>query len=149
MRWYIIGKLTDAQKKKITADYVSGRTKTALASEYGVSRGTISRAIDRDPLVYQKIICKKEKNTQSVLEYMEENRERALEIINLYTKELLKPERIEKASVRELASILGMIIDKYAKNAGESAIDIEDLTPLGEMLISAKGRLLHEITTNH
>lgn len=106
-------KLTDEVRKKIIADYVDCENYSAVARKYGVSRTTVSNIVNNDSAICEKLHRKKEGNTQSVLEYMDSKKDAVCELIDLYLGELVSPAKTEKATLAQIATALGIVIDKF------------------------------------
>ena len=64
-------------------------------------------------------------NTNIITDYVISKKEDACKVIDLILQELGKPERIADASVSQLTSVLGTMIDKFG--AGEKDISQEGL----------------------
>ena len=113
--------LTDKQKRKIVADYVQTQNKTQTAKMNKVSHTTVRRVLEemgKDEM-FKKVQQKKEQNTESVLQYIEQQGENVKTLIGKYIGELQDDEKIAKASVREIATALGIVIDKFAPHIEE------------------------------
>lgn len=111
-----MAKLSDRQKKKIIAEYVEGSTTRALAAKYDVSQTTIRRVLQSDKETAQKISKKKEENTKSVLEYMDSKKDSVCELIDKLLEAMNDPEKIAATSLSQLATTMGIVIDKYTAN---------------------------------
>ncbi|MCH5210424.1 MAG: helix-turn-helix domain-containing protein [Oscillospiraceae bacterium] len=111
-----MAKLTDKQKQKIIADYVQTQNKKKTAEMNGVSRPTVDKIIVEasESGLYKKLHRKKEENTESVLQYIEQQGDNVKTLIGKYIGELQDDDKIAKASVREIATALGIVIDKFA-----------------------------------
>lgn len=112
------GKLTDKQKKQIIADRVNGKSIRQLAKSYGVSTTTIQKTLKCDPEVTQKVTQKKEQNTLDMLAYMESRKQQAQDIVDAYLSQLADPEKMEKATVSQIATAMGIVVDKFAPTDG-------------------------------
>lgn len=113
-------RITDKQKKKIIADYVQFGSYNAVAKINGVSKDTVKRIIQNCDDFAQKAQQKKEENTADVLAYMERQRGEVCKMLDLYLDELKNPQKIEAAGLREIATTMAILIDKYATDNGES-----------------------------
>ncbi len=130
-----MAKLTDKQRKRIIADRVDGLSLRKLADKYHVSVSTIRNVIGSDTQIAQMCTQKKEQNTLDMLAYMDSKKEQAQGIIDLYLSALADPEKLERASINNIATALGIIIDKFTatdKNAPTN--NIENMASLAEML---------------
>lgn len=106
-------RLTDKQKKKIIADYVQCQNYRAVAKQNGVSPNTVRKIVSSSPDTEQKCTIKKEQNTQDMLTYMESKKERVQEIIDVYLGVLTDPEKLEGATLQQITTALGTLIDKW------------------------------------
>jgi len=120
----VASRLTDKQKKEIIAKYAEGKSLRVIASEYGVAPSTIKRICDKDPKTQQIATQKKEQNTLDMLAYMESRKEQAQGVIDDYLKALANPEKIEEATLSQIATALGIVVDKFTKTtaAGEDTL---------------------------
>lgn len=110
-----MAKLNDMQKKKIIAERIDGATIRALANKYEVSTTTIQRIVnDNSEEIKQKVTIKKEENSQEILAYMDENKDKACNIIGKILNELDDECRIASTPLNQLATVMGIIIDKFS-----------------------------------
>lgn len=105
--------LTDAKKKKIIADYVECGNYSEVARKHKVSKDTVRRLSNRTDIV-KKAQEKKEQNTRDMLEYLDQKRDTAFKFIDKAFEEMCKEEKIEKTSIINLATAIGIVIDKYS-----------------------------------
>lgn len=105
--------LTDAKKKQIIADYVECGNYSEVARKHKVSKDTVRRLSNRTDIV-KKAQEKKEQNTRDMLEYLDQKRDTALKFIDKAFEEMCKEEKIEKTSIINLATAIGIVIDKYS-----------------------------------
>ena len=106
-------RLTDKQKKKIIADYVQLQSYRAAARQNGVSDATVRKIVKGDPESSQKCALKKEENAKDMLSYMDSKKERVQEIIDVYLGVLTAPEKLEGATLQQITTALGTLIDKW------------------------------------
>ena len=111
-----MAKLSDRQRKKIIAEFVNGSSMTTLAKKYDVSTATIHRVVHSDEKVKEKVEHKKEENTKSVLEYMDSKKDSVCELIDKLLEAMNDPEKIAATSLSQLATTMGIVIDKYTAN---------------------------------
>ena len=109
--------LTDKEKKKIIADYVECGSYNAVAKKYKVSATTVKNTVLKDNKSVEKCEQKKEQNTADILTYMDGKKQDVCEIISIYLKALKDPDKLERASIQSIATSLGIIIDKFTKDA--------------------------------
>ena len=105
--------LTDAKKKQIIADYVECGNYSEVARKHKVSKDTVRRLSNRTDIV-KKAQEKKEQNTRDMLEYLDQKRDTAFKFIDKAFEEMFKEEKIEKTSIINLATAIGIVIDKYS-----------------------------------
>lgn len=105
--------LTDVKKKQIIADYVECGNYSEVARKHKVSKDTVRRLSNRTDIV-KKAQEKKEQNTRDMLEYLDQKRDTAFKFIDKAFEEMCKEEKIEKTSIINLATAIGIVIDKYS-----------------------------------
>lgn len=120
-------KLTDKQKKEIIADYAESESYRATAKKYGVSAMTVKRICEKDVTTLQKVTQKREQNTADILDYMESRKEQAKDVLDAYIEALKKPEKIEAAKLSEIATAMGIVIDKFINNPMKHQLDKQKL----------------------
>ncbi len=109
--------LTDRQKKKIIADYVEMGSYNAVAKKHGVSDSTVKRVVLGSPKTTKKAEQKKEQNTRDMLAYMDSRKQKAQDVLDAYLDALMDKDRIAAASLNQIATAFGIIVDKFAKAA--------------------------------
>lgn len=115
-----MAKLTDRQRKQIIAEYASGDiSQRELAERYQVTQKTISKILSTEE-VRQKVSLKKEENTRSMLEFLDEQKSTAQSLMQKLLK--ASEEDIEKASLRDKMGALKILSEVFAphKNDGKS-----------------------------
>lgn len=131
-------RLTDKQKKKIIADYVQCQNYRAVAKQNGVSPNTVRKIVASSPDTEQKCTIKKEQNTQDMLSYMDSRKERVQEIIDVYLGVLTDPEKLEGATLQQITTALGTLIDKWTKpdslKQNGAATHTNDMQTLADLL---------------
>lgn len=110
-------RLTDKQKKKIIADYVEFGSYNAVAKIHGVSRQTVKNIVSTDAEIGQKLQQKKEQNTADILSHMESQKADVIKVLDEYITAMRDPVKIKRAGVVQLATALGIVIDKYTMTA--------------------------------
>lgn len=106
-------RLTDKQKKKIIADYVQLQNYTKTAKLNDVAESTVRKIVKNNPDCANQCDIKKEQNTQDMLSYMESKKEHVQEIIDVYLGVLTDPEKLEGATLQQITTALGTLIDKW------------------------------------
>ncbi|WP_302128751.1 hypothetical protein [Bacteroides congonensis] len=127
-------RLTDRQKKKIIADYVQLGSYNAAAKLNGVSNHTVKKVVSEAPETSKKLQQKKEQNTADVIAYMESQKNDVCELLGLYINELKNPMKIQAAALKEIAVVLGVVIDKYTKFVGDNIADNQSEDALSKSL---------------
>lgn len=110
--------LTDKQRKKIIADYVEMQNFTKVAKLNDVNPSTVKRLVDKGyDNVQEKARQKKEENTQSTLEYMQQQHETKKKILDKILKAMeTKANDINMfTNIKDLATAYGIILDKELK----------------------------------
>ena len=110
-------RLTDKQKKKIVADYLELGSYNAAAKKNGVSNHTVKRIVLETPKIYKKVQQKKEQNTADILSHMESQKDEVIKVLDEYLAAMRDPAKIRRAGVVQLATALGIVIDKYTMTA--------------------------------
>lgn len=116
-------RLTDIEKKKIVADYVVCGNYKETARKNNVSDTTVRKLVAADETIIQKAEEKNAENTADILAHMDAQKEEVCKLLDDYLSALRNPEKIKKAGVLQLATAMGIIIDKYTATAqNEQAI---------------------------
>lgn len=110
-------RLTDKQKNKIVADYLELGSYNAVAKKNGVSNHTVKRIVLETPEISKKVQQKKEQNTADVLSHMESQKDEVIKVLDKYLAAMRDPAKIKRAGVVQLATALGIVIDKYTMTA--------------------------------
>lgn len=127
-------RLTDEQKKRIIASYVESGSYRATARKFNLSATTVKRICDRENETLQKATQKRNQNTMDMLEFMDSRKEQAQGVIDTYLKAMADPDKLEDASLSQIATALGIVVDKFTKT-----------TPTGENALSKLDEVLKEI----
>lgn len=107
-----MAKLTDRQRKRIIAEYASEEvSQRELARRYQVSQKTISKILSTTE-VRQKVSEKKEENTRSMLEFLDEQKGRAQGLIGKLLD--ASEEDIKKASLRDKMGAIKILSEVFA-----------------------------------
>ena len=107
-------RLTDKQKKKIVADYLELGSYRSTAKKNNVADGTVKRIVLECGDFERKIAQKKEENTADILAYMEAQKNRVCEIIDISLEVL--PDKIRSAkTAADVTTAMGTVISKWAE----------------------------------
>lgn len=110
------GKLTDKQIKHIIADYAETENLSETARRNNVSDTTVKRYVSSNKEVLELMEQKKEQNTKSVLAFMDAKKNDACSLIEKIMNAMNDPDKIKATSLSQLATTMGIIIDKYTMN---------------------------------
>ena len=120
-------RLTDKQKKKIIVDYIESGSYNATAKINGVSRNTVKNIVMADEENATKCQQKKEQNTLDMLAYMDSRKEQAKSVLDSYIAALADSNKIELAKLSEIATAMGIVIDKFINNPMKHQLDKQKL----------------------
>ena len=120
-------RLTDKQKQEIIADYVECGSYNATAKKNGVSVNTVKKIVNENANIAQKCKQKREQNTAEILDYLDSRKEKAKDVLDAYIEALKKPEKIEAAKLSEIATAMGIVIDKFINNPMKHQLDKQKL----------------------
>lgn len=113
-------RLTDKDKKQILADYAETENYRATARNLGIDQRTVRRVCKESTEITKLVEQKKKENTLDMLAYMDSRKEQAQGVIDKYLAALANPEKIEKAKLVEIATALGIVVDKFTKNVSDT-----------------------------
>lgn len=119
-------RLTEEEKAQIIADAALLCNYREVARKHGVSDITVRR-LCHDMEMSQIVAEKREKCIVSMQEFLATKTGEATDLISQIMAEISKPERIEKTSTKDLATIFGILVDKFA---GLGQRDINDVIPI-------------------
>lgn len=113
-----MAKLTDKQRKQIIAEYaLGGSSYRKLAEKYGVSATAIKKILSTNEGV-QRLTDKKEENTRSMLEFLDEQKDTAQNLMRAILQ--TAPEDIQKASLRDKMGALKILSEVFGAVSGPS-----------------------------
>lgn len=111
--------LTDKQKKCIIADYATLGTYRAVARKHKISDKTVKAVVVADPESARLSAQKKAENTEKVLTHLGKQAGKACDLIDLFMEYLKDPQKLERANIKDLATALGIVIDKFTGTPNE------------------------------
>lgn len=112
-----MGVLTEDQRQEVIAARVEGESLRSIARRYGVSPTTIRSYCREDPDLVQKIAQKREETTGQILRAMDARASNVVALMDRYMLELMDDERISSTAMDKLATVLGIILDKWLRAA--------------------------------
>lgn len=123
-------RLTDKQKKKIVADYVQLGSYNATAKINGVSLNTVKKIVQGNADIAEMCNQKREQNTAEMIAFMDSRKGEAQKVIDAYLKALADPEKLDGASLSQIATALGIVVDKFTKNTVNGSDSMNKLDSL-------------------
>lgn len=106
-------RLTEEQKAQIIADAALNHNNSEVARKNGVAESTVRNLLRDNSDYANKCEQKKAECVQTMQEYLSTKTSVATDIVTKILTELSKPERLEKASVKDIATVMGIIADKF------------------------------------
>ena len=119
-------RLTDRQKKKIIADYAQLQSYARTAKLNDVAESTVRKIVKDNPKCADLCALKKEQNTQDMLSYLGSKRGEAQDLLGLYLQAMADPDKIAEATLPQLSTAFGTIVDKFAMLGDQSGIEAPD-----------------------
>ena len=111
-------RLNDKKKKTIISDYLDLGTYSQTAKKNGVSVNTVKNVVKADPGFAKKCNDKKEANANDIIEHLEKRKGKAFLLIDRYLDEMLNEDKIKSATINQLSTTFGTVIDKFVKTSG-------------------------------
>ena len=110
-------RLSDKKKKEIIAYYVECQNYSETGRKFKVSEGTVRNIVKKERDITKKCEQKNEANTKSVLEAMEERKDKKINLLNKILDAMEKKvDNVDMfTSIRDLAMAYGTIMDKEIK----------------------------------
>lgn len=109
-------RLTDSEKSRIIADYIECGNLTEVARRYNTNYKNIRYVVNHNINLQADINKHQKQITEDVVRYMDSKKQAACSIIDLYMSLLQDKSKTEKASIRDIAVSLGIVIDKFTKD---------------------------------
>ena len=106
-------KLSEQQEDEVVMKLAEGLSYSALAKEYGVTPPTIANIKKRHPEILQIFTQKKEENIKSFLDHMDSKKKEACFAFDKLLTALSDDVKVEKATLGQVATALGVLIDKF------------------------------------
>lgn len=116
-------RLTPEQKARIIAEYTECGNYSAVARKFGVTPNAIKKIVKANPQSAKKCEQKKSELELSMLAFMETRTLKAQGIVDVLLNALRDKKKVEKANLRDTATALGIVVDKFTgnENSEESA----------------------------
>jgi len=106
-------RLTDAERQKIIAEYIECGNYCAVARAHGITEGAVRKIVKCAPGSTKRYEHKKEQDTADVLEFMDSRKEKVCDIIDLALEFLTDEKKYNRASLQQIATMMGIVIDKF------------------------------------
>lgn len=107
-------RIEQERRMKILADYTLEGSYRAAARKNGVSPDTVRRIVRENPDMVKVADTQKNARARDVMSYMQGKADTVCEIIGNGLGVLSDPERMQEAKLRDIATMLGILIDKWA-----------------------------------
>lgn len=107
--------LTDKETITLIGDYVYCKNYSAIARKYKISRPAVKKIILRNPDLLNKAEQKKEQIESDMMLFIESRVQKAICFINAAFEQMMQENKLQQASLKELAISLGIIVDKFTK----------------------------------
>lgn len=121
----------DAFKKRVVADFVQLQNYAAVGRMHRISATTVKRYVKEFGGLTEECALKKEQNSADILQYMQGCSDKVKIVIAACLEALADPVKIQKAPLRDIATAMGIVIDKFAgiteMNLEEQKARIENL----------------------
>ena len=127
-------RISDRKRKKIILDKVEGLSYRAVAKKNGVSEYAVRKIVTSDPEFEQKIAREKARNARAMVEYLDEQRGAAQEIIGKMLSAMTSEDKLAESGIRDIATAMGILIDKFTAASAASAPDNGMLAAISDVL---------------
>lgn len=125
----IVAQLSEKKRGKILADWGLEGSYRAAARKNNVSPSTVRRIVLADPVSAAAARDKKNTCARDILSYMDGKRDTVCQIIGNGLEVLADPERMQEAKLRDIATMLGILVDKWAMvdaaRGGNAGVQVE------------------------
>lgn len=121
-----MAKISDRQHKEMIALFAECQNYSLVAREFDVSVSTVRRHCTGDEETAKKVKHKKEENTVAILQHMGKQKKRVCGILDKLLDALDDPDKLERSTLPQLATTLGILVDKYSADEGVGQINQTD-----------------------
>jgi hypothetical protein len=112
--------LTEYDIQMIIADYVLLNSYRAVALKYNISVERVQRILQKHDKERQSATAIKKEIHYDVNNYIKSIQPAVKELIALYLTELFTPEKIAKASTKDLAIVMGILTEKFGVSTDDA-----------------------------
>lgn len=107
-------KIEQERRMKILADYTLEGSYRAAARKNGVSPDTVRRIVRENPEMVQVADTQKNARARDLMSYMQGKADTVCDIIDNGLGVLSDPERMKEAKLRDIATMMAILIDKWS-----------------------------------
>lgn len=107
-------RIEQERRMKILADYTLEGSYRAAARKNGVSPDTVRRIVRENPEMVQVADTQKNARARDLMSYMQGKADTVCDIIDNGLGVLSDPERMKEAKLRDVATVIGILIDKWS-----------------------------------
>lgn len=106
--------LLDEKRKRIVSDYVQLKNYSAVARKHNVAPNTVKKWVKESDEFAEQCEQKNKQNAEDILQYMQGCGEKVKLVIAGCLDALVDPEKIGRASIKDIATAMAIVIDKFA-----------------------------------
>lgn len=107
-------KLRSKDEAVIIAKRADGATIGTLAKQYKISESTVRRILRKNEELIEQAKREQEEQKKTLQRFMLSKTDLACDICDKIMQELLNENKLKEASVSQLATAMGILLDKYA-----------------------------------
>lgn len=107
-------RIEQERRMKILADYTLEGSYRAAARKNGVSPDTVRRIVRENPEMVKVADTQKNARARDLMSYMQGKVDTVCDIIDNGLGVLSDPERMKEAKLRDIATVIGILIDKWS-----------------------------------
>lgn len=107
-------RIEQERRMKILADYTLEGSYRAAARKNGVSPDTVRRIVRENPDVVKVADTQKNARARDLMSYMQGKADTVCDIIDNGLGVLSDPERMKEAKLRDIATMMAILIDKWS-----------------------------------
>lgn len=107
-------RIEQERRMKILADYTLEGSYRAAARKNGVSPDTVRRIVRENPDMVKVADTQKNARARDLMSYMQGKADTVCDIIDNGLDVLSDPERMKEAKLRDIATMMAILIDKWS-----------------------------------
>lgn len=107
-------RIEQERRMKILADYTLEGSYRAAARKNGVSPDTVRRIVQENPDMVKVADTQKNARVRDLMSYMQGKADTVCDIIDNGLGVLSDPERMKEAKLRDIATMMAILIDKWS-----------------------------------